>query len=117
LAGSQLRPGLFEFDRCYTPVAAAGIAKKAGAVFGDHWFYIVILLLVALVVFGPKRLPELGQSLGKAINEFRHATQSAGEELKSVTSPVQVTPATPSPVVAPEVASEAAAAGRSDPPV
>jgi sec-independent protein translocase protein TatA len=86
-------------------------------VFSDHWIYIAILLLVALVVFGPKRLPELGQSLGKAINEFRHATQSAGEEFKSVTSPAQVTPTPPPAVAAPEVSSEASAAERSDPPV
>jgi sec-independent protein translocase protein TatA len=90
-------------------------------VFGDHWVYIVIVLLVALVVFGPKRLPELGQSLGKALNEFRRATQSAGEEVKSVTSLGQptTTPSneTPAPsAAAPEVPSEASAAGRSDPP-
>ena len=32
---------------------------------------IVIVLILALVVFGPKRLPELGQSMGKGIREFR----------------------------------------------
>lgn len=32
---------------------------------------IIIVLLIALVVFGPKRLPELGKSLGKGIQEFR----------------------------------------------
>jgi sec-independent protein translocase protein TatA len=32
---------------------------------------IVIVLIIALVVFGPKRLPELGKSLGKGIKEFR----------------------------------------------
>jgi sec-independent protein translocase protein TatA len=30
-----------------------------------------IVLIIALVVFGPKRLPELGRSLGKGIREFR----------------------------------------------
>ena len=43
---------------------------------GDHWPLILLVLLVALVIFGPKRLPELGQSLGRALNEFRHASQS-----------------------------------------
>lgn len=47
----------------------------------DHWFYIVVLLLIALVVFGPRRLPELGNALGKAIREFRQATHSTGEEV------------------------------------
>ncbi len=32
---------------------------------------IVVILIIALVVFGPKRLPELGRSLGKGIREFR----------------------------------------------
>jgi TatA/E family protein of Tat protein translocase len=34
----------------------------------------VIIFLVALVLFGPKKLPELGRTLGKAITEFRRAT-------------------------------------------
>ena len=32
---------------------------------------ILIVLVIALVVFGPKRLPELGKSVGKGIREFR----------------------------------------------
>ncbi len=32
---------------------------------------IIVLLIIALVVFGPKRLPELGRSMGKGIREFR----------------------------------------------
>lgn len=34
---------------------------------------VLIVLIIALVVFGPKRLPELGRSLGKGIREFRGA--------------------------------------------
>src|SRR6476620_11455017 len=32
-----------------------------------------VVLLVALIVFGPKRLPELGQSLGRGIREFKNS--------------------------------------------
>jgi len=32
---------------------------------------IVIVLIIALIVFGPKRLPELGSSLGRGIREFK----------------------------------------------
>jgi sec-independent protein translocase protein TatA len=32
---------------------------------------IVILLIVALLVFGPKRLPEMGRSIGKGMREFK----------------------------------------------
>jgi sec-independent protein translocase protein TatA len=39
----------------------------------------LLVFIVALLVFGPKKLPELGKSLGKGIREFRKAT----DELKS----------------------------------
>jgi sec-independent protein translocase protein TatA len=43
---------------------------------------IVILLLVALLVFGPKRLPEMGRSLGKGMRDFKKAV--SGEDGDSV---------------------------------
>lgn len=40
-----------------------------------------IVLIIALVVFGPKRLPELGNSLGKGIREFKGSiTGESGKE-------------------------------------
>lgn len=35
---------------------------------------LIIIFVVALLVFGPKRLPELGRSLGRGISEFRRAS-------------------------------------------
>lgn len=40
----------------------------------------VILLVIALIIFGPGKLPELGKALGKGINEFKSATN--GDEKK-----------------------------------
>ena len=37
------------------------------------------MLVIALIVFGPKRLPELGRSLGKGINEFREGVSKIGD--------------------------------------
>lgn len=34
---------------------------------------LAIVLVIALVIFGPKRLPELGQSLGKGMREFKNS--------------------------------------------
>jgi sec-independent protein translocase protein TatA len=45
------------------------------------WQEIVIVLFIALLVFGPRKLPEMGRSLGKSIREFRQATSGIREEL------------------------------------
>ena len=37
---------------------------------------IAIILVIALIVFGPKRLPELGRSMGKGIREFKSSLSS-----------------------------------------
>jgi sec-independent protein translocase protein TatA len=41
---------------------------------------LAIVLIIALVVFGPKRLPELGRSLGKGIREFRGSVSGEGHD-------------------------------------
>lgn len=41
---------------------------------------IVVLLIIALIVFGPKRLPELGKSLGRGIREFRSSVSGEKED-------------------------------------
>ena len=48
-----------------------------------HWIWIVALLLVVLIVFGPGRLPELGGAVGKAMREFRKATTELTDEMKN----------------------------------
>jgi TatA/E family protein of Tat protein translocase len=48
---------------------------------------LVIIFVVALLVFGPRKLPELGKSLGKSLAEFKRATNDLKktweEEVKS----------------------------------
>jgi sec-independent protein translocase protein TatA len=43
---------------------------------------IIVVLIIALIVFGPKRLPELGSSLGRGIREFRSTVtgEKSGED-------------------------------------
>ena len=41
---------------------------------------LVVVLIIALIVFGPKRLPELGRSLGKGIREFRGSISGDKED-------------------------------------
>jgi len=38
---------------------------------GFHGFDLVIILIIALLIFGPKKLPEMGSAIGKSIKEFR----------------------------------------------
>jgi sec-independent protein translocase protein TatA len=49
---------------------------------------IMIVLVIALVVFGPKRLPELGKSVGKGIREFRGSV--SGEHSDAEETPLTV---------------------------
>jgi sec-independent protein translocase protein TatA len=48
-------------------------------VFGFGLQELVIILVIALVVFGGKKLPELGSGLGKAIREFKRGTSEPEE--------------------------------------
>ncbi len=41
--------------------------------------HILLILIVALLVFGPRRLPEIGQGIGKGIREFRRAMSGLTE--------------------------------------
>ena len=41
---------------------------------------LVVVLIIALVIFGPKRLPELGRSMGKGIREFRASISGKGKD-------------------------------------
>ena len=55
---------------------------------GPGGIEIFLLLIAALVIFGPQKLPELGRSLGKAIREFRSAGSQIQDEITKVTDEV-----------------------------
>lgn len=63
---------------------------------------LLMIFVVALIVFGPRRLPEIGRTLGKALSEFKKATDDLKstierevrvEETKNALSPL-ITPST-----------------------
>lgn len=70
--------------------------------------HLLFVLVVALLVLGPKRLPEVGRSLGRGLRDFRTAisgeddrdetiTQASVEETAPVTEPVEHASPTPAP--------------------
>jgi sec-independent protein translocase protein TatA len=48
--------------------------------------HLLLILVVALLVLGPKRLPEVGRSVGKGIRDFRRAVDFTDERPEEVTS-------------------------------
>ena len=48
-----------------------------------HPLWLVAILAIVLIVFGPGRLPELGGAVGRAMREFRKATTELTDEVKS----------------------------------
>jgi sec-independent protein translocase protein TatA len=68
---------------------------------------IAIVLVIALIVFGPKRLPELGKSLGRGISEFKQGVSSIGDSVSGDhrhddEEPVELTDAQANGVVDPD---------------
>jgi TatA/E family protein of Tat protein translocase len=61
----------------------------------------VLILLIVLILFGAKRLPELARGLGQSVNEFRKAKDEFERELHKTTT-VENTPAKPATTETPE---------------
>jgi sec-independent protein translocase protein TatA len=56
--------------------------------------HLILLALAALLIFGPKRLPEIGRSLGKGLREFKDAvTGSEGNDPKAEQPQLKTSPA------------------------
>lgn len=62
-----------------------------------HWTDLLVLALVGIIFFGPKRLPEMGASLGKTIREFQKSMREVTDPGASSSLP-QNTNATVTPV-------------------
>lgn len=88
-------------------------------VFGVGLPEMALILVLALLVFGPKKLPEIGRSMGKALKGFQDASREFEEEFKKeaeqigkvVTAPMKATlePDAPRVLTPPEAAAEVVA--------
>ncbi len=50
--------------------------------FFNHWYILVLILIIVLIVYGPGKLPEVGGAIGKAMREFRKTSSDIQEEFK-----------------------------------
>jgi TatA/E family protein of Tat protein translocase len=62
---------------------------------------LIIVLIIALLVIGPGKLPDVGAALGKSIREFRKASSDVEEATRIDTAPIPPAPAAPSAQAAP----------------
>ena len=85
--------------------------------FGIGMSELMVILVVALVIFGPTRLPELARSLGRAMGEFRRASTDLRQTFNEAVEDPKPQPAPPQPAPAiapPEVQARADAAAHTD---
>lgn len=62
-----------------------------------HPLWLVVILVIVLIIFGPGRLPELGAGIGKAMREFRKATSEITNEVTSAATAKPAEPAAEKP--------------------
>jgi sec-independent protein translocase protein TatA len=73
---------------------------------------IAVVLIIVLIIFGPKRLPELGQSMGRGIREFKNSLSgdkdkdSPEEKRRELEANQQVQVSQPQPQAAPGASAE-----------
>jgi TatA/E family protein of Tat protein translocase len=81
---------------------------------------LIIILVIALIIFGPRKLPELGRSLGKSIGEFKKASTELRstiedeirvEETRATEAPTQAAAAAPAETTETEQASTSTGTG------
>ncbi|MBW4560340.1 MAG: twin-arginine translocase TatA/TatE family subunit [Mojavia pulchra JT2-VF2] len=51
--------------------------------FGLGWPEVAVIAIVAIVIFGPKKIPELGNALGKTLRGFKEELKTPSEETNS----------------------------------
>jgi sec-independent protein translocase protein TatA len=51
-----------------------------------HWWIIIGILAIVLIIYGPGKLPEVGGAIGRGIREFRKASTDLTDEIKRSTT-------------------------------
>jgi TatA/E family protein of Tat protein translocase len=75
---------------------------------------IILILVVALIVFGPRRLPEIGKSMGKMLAEFRKASTDFKRTIEDELEAEKTRESQPAPTPAPEATPPVSDVGATD---
>src|SRR2546428_2262157 len=75
---------------------------------------IFLILVIALIVFGPRRLPEIGKSMGKMLAEFRKASNDFKRTIEDELEAEKAKESPPAPIPAPEVTPPVSDVGATD---
>jgi sec-independent protein translocase protein TatA len=78
---------------------------------------LIVLVIVLLLIFGPKRLPEIGRSMGKGMREFKDSVTGKDDEPAELTATPVQTPAPAATVPVPVPAEEPTATAPAPTPV
>ena len=66
------------------------------------WQGLIVVLIVLLIIFGPKRLPELGRSLGRGLREFKSSVTGNDDDDRPAPSEHEIGRLPPAPLDEPE---------------
>jgi TatA/E family protein of Tat protein translocase len=75
---------------------------------------VILILVVALIVFGPRRLPEIGKSMGKMLAEFRKASNDFKRTIEDELEAEKTKESQPAPIPAPEATPPVSDVGATD---
>lgn len=73
---------------------------------------LIFILMLALLIFGPKRLPEIGRTIGRGMSEFRKASNDLKRTINVELALDEPPPAPPSPMIRPSRQLDALRAAR-----
>lgn len=81
---SDLEKGMPQSDVSILKLYDAIVRLGGHHMFGIGVPELIIILVVALIIFGPGKLPEIGSALGKGIRDFRRSFEGRDEDVKKV---------------------------------